>query len=159
MGIQVHELVPIENIAVAKDLVVTALKNDACKVKVESNNRLTAKRGSQLKLRALGGMVVGLKVLPVKIEVDFVEIDNQGQLEISAFDDLGIGSMMGMEEKYRKAVLDIVETVISSVSKVTVTGLETSENLQPKLQKSFCSQCGEKVDLDSKFCSKCGSPL
>jgi hypothetical protein len=95
LAIEVHKLVDVSDMAAARDLVVAALSSDSCRVKVENSNRLTAKRGSQAKMRTLGGAFVNLKVLPVRLEIDFVEIDNAGQVKIFAASDLGVGLMLG----------------------------------------------------------------
>lgn len=160
MAIEVHELVHIEDMAAARDLIVVALKSDSCKVKVENNNRLTAKRGSQIKMRALGGAFVNLKVLPVRLEVDFVEIENQGQVEIFASSDFGLGSMLGMEEKYRAAVLDLADIVIGALGPVKAKAKPNGVNIETsKPGKVFCSQCGNKIEENSKFCSSCGGQV
>jgi hypothetical protein len=119
LAIEVHKLVDVSDMAAARDLVVAALSSDSCRVKVENSNRLTAKRGSQAKMRTLGGAFVNLKVLPVRLEIDFVEIDNAGQVKIFAASDLGVGLMLGMEEKYRAAVADLADLVIEALGPVT----------------------------------------
>jgi hypothetical protein len=119
LAIEVHKLVDVNDMAAARDLVVAALSSDSCRVKVENSTRLTAKRGSQAKMRTLGGAFVNLKVLPVRLEIDFVEIDNAGQVKIFAASDLGVGLMLGMEEKYRAAVADLADLVIEALGPVT----------------------------------------
>lgn len=118
MAIDVHQLVHVNDMAAARDLVVRALTADSCTVTVESNSRLTAKRGSQFKMRILGGMFVNLKVLPVRLEIDFVEVDAGGQVKISVASNLGVGLMLGMEEKYRAAVRDLADVVVVALGAV-----------------------------------------
>jgi hypothetical protein len=119
LALEIRKTVHVTDMAAARELVRGALESDSCTVKLENPNRLAAKRGSQTKMRTLGGAFVNLKVLPVRLEIDFVEIDNAGQVKIFAASDLGVGLMLGMEEKYRAAVADLADLVIEALGPVT----------------------------------------
>ncbi len=169
MKIEAHKVVQVSNIELAKDLVVAALKEDSCKIDVQSETSLEAKRGSQLKLRTIGGMLVGIKDFPVKISVEFTSTGDINQVDFSAFDDLGFGSKAGMTEKYEKAVLDILEVAVSSILPISTATATKSAAGTPKTSvdvtqptqasKSFCSSCGSKLDAIMKFCSNCGEKI
>lgn len=175
MSIEAHKTILVTSLDLAKDLVVSALKKDSCKVDVESDSVLHGKRGSQLKLRTIGALFLGIKDYPVKITVQFTSMPSISQVDISAWDDLGFGSMAGMTEKYEKAVLDLLEVVTRSIQSVTIEGKisdkqvesngavaaepNVSETNPVQNSKSFCSNCGSKLEPSSKFCSSCGQKL
>ena len=156
MAIEIHEVVPVNDISKAKDLVVHALKKDSCKVKIESDQKIIAKRGSQIKLRAAGGILVAMKDHPVKVVVEFVEQNNVGQLEVSAFSDLGFGIATGYP-KYKDAVLDIFNVVALSVESLRMQS--KVDKPVPTEEVQFCSNCGNKVTSEAKFCPKCGNSI
>ena len=155
MKIEAHKAVQVTDIEKAKDLVVAALKNDLCKIDVVSPSSLSAKRGSQLKMRTIGGMFIGLKDLPVKITVEFTSSSGINQVDISAFDDMGFGSKAGMTDKYQTAVLDLLEVAVNSISSLSSVSLSSPE----EKPKSFCSSCGTKVEASGRFCSSCGQTI
>lgn len=119
MALEIRKTVHVTDMSAARELVRGALASDSCTVKLENPNRLTAKRGSQTKMRTLGGAFVNLKVLPVRLEIDFVETGNHGTVEIFAASNLGVGVMLGMEEKYRDAVADLADLVVGALAPVT----------------------------------------
>lgn len=152
MKIEAHKALQVTDIQAAKDAVVVALERDGCKVDVMSPSSLSAKRGSQLKLRAIGGMFIGIKDLPVKVSVEFTSVSGENQVDISAYDDMGFGSKVGMNDKYEKAVLDLLEVAATAVSHLISAKLSTSSSAF----NSFCTNCGSPLKENSKFCSSCG---
>ena len=149
MGIEVKASVRVTDIGKARQLVTAALSADKCKVMPNDAFRISATRGSQLKMRAIGGMLVDMKVLPVYVQVTFIEDEGAGTVQVDARDDLGFGLMVGMETKYNQAVHDIAFVVTNSVAGITVT--------PEPIGKAFCTRCGAKLEAEMNFCSKCGS--
>jgi hypothetical protein len=174
MTITLNEVVHVDAISVAYGFVVTALKNDSARVTCESPVLVSAKRGSQVAMRTFGGMFVGLKVLPVRITIAFVESSNGGHINICASDALGFGVMFGMETKYHEAVADIMQVVVSSVATISVDrggatpqwDLESRQigrSPDPERGKfEFNSMANSDADgpraVEPKFCGNCGSP-
>jgi hypothetical protein len=155
MKLEAHKVIQVTDIEKAKDLVVAALKADSCKVAVTSENGLVAKRGSQAKLRIVGGMFIGLKDLPVKLSVDFSSNGEISQVDLSAVDDMGLGSKILMSEKYQNAVVDILEVAASHLSAIEVQqGKSATSN-----DGRFCTQCGARSSIGDRFCSGCGTGI
>ncbi len=111
--IEISKTVDISQKEDARESVLEALKNNHCTITNQSEDVVSAKRGSQLEMRTLGGMLVEPEVLPVTVEVTFAN----NHITINAKDDLGVGLMIGMETKYHLAVQEIAEIVEKAVSK------------------------------------------
>jgi hypothetical protein len=174
MTIVLNQIVQVEGISVARKLVVAALMKDSSKVTSESDLEVSARRGSQVKMRTFGGIFVNLKVLPVRVTVTFVESPDGPQIEIQASDDMGFGTMLGMEAKYLEAVADIVRVVTASVASVAVQhgiALPQLDSQNPQTQQSSgLDRASSSVDalvtvqddsasaVEPKFCGSCGSP-
>ena len=141
----------VTDLAQAPKLVAAALAADGCKIQSQTATQITAKRGSQLKMRTLGGAFVNLKVLPVQVQVDFTASSGAGEVRIWARDDLGFGVMLGMEAKYADAVNDLAAIVANAVNPI---GDST-----PAPKSDFCTKCGAKAQPDMSFCGKCGAAL
>ena len=148
MAIDFHHIATVTDINKARELVVEALKADKCKVNVLSPASMNAQRGSQTKLRLIGGLLVDTKVLPVRLQVTFNESNNAGTVQVDAYDDLGFGIMLGFEEKYRQAVWDIMAVAVNAMLPVTVQAEAPSS--------AFCTGCGKELDASAKFCPACG---
>lgn len=148
MAIDFHHTATVTDINRARELVVEALKADKCKVNVLSPASLNAQRGSQTKMRLIGGMLVDMKVLPVRLQVTFNDSNNAGTVQVDAYDDLGFGLMVGMEEKYRKAVWDIMAVAVNAMLPVTVQ--------EEAASSAFCTGCGKELEASAKFCPACG---
>lgn len=149
MAIEFHHVVNVTDINASREFIVAALKADKCKVNLLSPTSMNAQRGSQTKLRLVGGMIVDMKVLPVRLQVTFHEENNAGTVQVDAYDDLGFGLMVGMEEKYRKAVWDIMAVAVNAMLPVTVQ--------EEAVGSAFCTVCGKEIDASAKFCSGCGA--
>ena len=146
----------VSDIDKARELVVQALNADGCKVRVESPTRLTASRGSQLKMRLVGGAFVNIKVLPVLLAVDFIKTESDQRVNFSAADDLELGLMVGMKTRYEQAVQDI-----ATVGYMAVNSVMLNEETIPQVAAAgrFCVSCGSKVLENAAFCSGCGSAI
>ncbi|MDH6409655.1 hypothetical protein M2113_000616 [Aurantimicrobium minutum] len=111
MTIEINKTIKVSDVSAARKLILDALEADKCHGIQETETSISAKRGSQIEMRTLGGMFVDAKVLPVSVTVDLQE----NELNITAEDDLGIGFMIGMETKYHEAVQDIVKVIEEAV--------------------------------------------
>jgi hypothetical protein len=66
-----------------------------------AGQRLTGKLGTQLGMRIVGGAFCPAKWLPIEIVVDVVDGGASRQVVVNVADRLGVGVMLGMEQKYR----------------------------------------------------------
>lgn len=148
MAIDFHHVARVTDINAAREFIVGALKADKCKVNVLSPTSMNAQRGSQTKMRLIGGMLVDMKVLPVRLQVTFNDSNNAGTVQVDAYDDLGFGLMVGMEEKYRKAVWDIMAVAVNAMLPVSVQ--------EEAASSAFCTGCGKELETSAKFCPACG---
>jgi hypothetical protein len=64
--------------------------------------RLTARAGTQLGMRIVGGAFCPTRWLPIEIVVDVVDGGVSRQVVVNVADRLGVGMMLGMEQKYRR---------------------------------------------------------
>ena len=97
---------------IARKKVVDYLESIEDRVTKNSDLGIEAKRGSQAKMRLVGGIMGSEKIFPIVINVRF-EYQEQGYLaRISVYDDLGLGLKLGMSNKYRL----IVENIASGLS-------------------------------------------
>jgi hypothetical protein len=71
--------------------------------------------GSEAKTRFFGGMFVSEITLPVKVIVSMNQIAGGTEVEAKVQDNLGFGSRIGMERKYKdyiRGLLDNFETYL-----------------------------------------------
>lgn len=154
-----HDQIAVSDLAIAKVKITEALTRDNCRLVEESPTRVSAKRGSQAKLRLAGGMLVDEKTFPVRLTLNYSATSGPGVINVSGFDDLGFGLMIGMEAKYQRAVIDIMAVAVDSIANLRVNnGVPVSQVASPALS-SFCSQCGAPLKPNAKFCSGCGQPV
>jgi hypothetical protein len=64
--------------------------------------RLTARPGTQLGMRLVGGAFCPARWLPTEVVVDVVDDGASRQVVVNVADRLGVGMMLGMEQKYRR---------------------------------------------------------
>jgi len=146
----------VSDIDKARELVVQALNADGSKVRVESPSRLTATRGSQMKMRLIGGAFVNIKVLPVKLAVDFINTGEEQRVNFYAADDLEFGLMVGMETRYKQAVQDMATVGYIAVNEILIP----EEPVAPVATgAAFCRNCGAKLASPTGFCSGCGTAI
>lgn len=65
---------------------------------------LTAKFGSQLMLRLIGGWLIPVSAFPVKADATFAPVDGGTAVTINVADSMGVGMKAGMKGKYEKSV-------------------------------------------------------
>lgn len=154
-----HDQISVSDLAMAKTQITEALKRDNCRLIEESPTRISAKRGSQAKLRLAGGMLVDVKTFPVRLGLDFSATSGPGVINVSGFDDLGFGLMIGMEAKYQNAVINIMAVAVDSIANLRVNNGGGGTQASAPTLSSFCSQCGAPLKPNAKFCSGCGQPV
>jgi membrane protease subunit (stomatin/prohibitin family) len=153
-----HDQISVSDLALARKKMTDFLAQDNCKLVAESETRILAKRGSQAKLRLVGGMLVDIKTFPVRLTLDFSSLSGPGVIKVSGFDDLGFGLMIGMEEKYQRAIIDIMAVAVNSVASLRVDGESRVQQPMSQAPANYCSQCGAILKPEARFCSGCGQP-
>jgi membrane protease subunit (stomatin/prohibitin family) len=153
-----HDQISVIDLSLAKAKMTESLIQDNCKLAVESETHVSVKRGSQAKLRLVGGMLVDIKTFPVRLTLDFSSLSGPGVIKVSGFDDLGFGLMIGMEEKYQRAIIDIMAVAVNSVASLRVDGESPVQQPMSQAPANYCSQCGAILKPEARFCSGCGQP-
>ena len=70
---------------------------------------IAATMGSGAKTRFFGGMFVSERTLPVKIVVLMNQVAEGTEVQATIQDNLGFGSRIGMERKYRDYIVDLLD--------------------------------------------------
>jgi hypothetical protein len=160
MAVEIHGSVSVDDVNSAMERVISALRNDKCKIEIESGNRIVAKRGSQVKTRSWGAHLVNLKVLPVGLQVDFVEGPGSGTIEFSGYSDFGFGTILGAVRKFEDAVGDILNVATTAAALgVKIPDQPFVAPSDPLTSQAFCTGCGQPLDRLAKFCGGCGRPV
>jgi hypothetical protein len=157
MAVEIHGSVSVDDVNSAMERVISALRNDKCKIEIESGNRVVATRGSQVKTRSWGAHLVNLKVLPVRLQVDFDKGPASGIINFSGHSDFGFGTILGAVTKFEDAVRDILNVATTAAAlgvKVPDNTLVPSSDISPS--KAFCLGCGLPLGPEAKFCGGCG---
>jgi hypothetical protein len=77
---------------------------------IEANpSRIEATMGSGLKTRFFGGMFVSEQTLPVKATLSMKKVAKETEVDATIEDNMGFGSRMGMERKYRDYIEDLLD--------------------------------------------------
>lgn len=160
MALEFRDSVTVSDIVAAKQSILDALNADKGKARVESDVRISATRGSQAKLRLIGGLLIDIKDFPVRLVVEFSAPTGQGDVRVTGYDDLGFGLMVGMEDKYQRAVFDIMGVAVNAVAHLKIAAPEPAAVVPgAAAPKNFCSNCGAQSNPTAKFCSGCGQPI
>ena len=83
------------------------------KAKVESNSEdlLVLKRGSQAKMRLLGGSFIKDTDLPVKAEIT-INPTNPNEVSVTVSEHMVVGLTVGMGDKYQRACTSFAKEII-----------------------------------------------
>src|SRR3989344_3476662 len=80
----------------------------AGETKISEGYSFHAKRGSQVKLRLLGGALISRNSLPIKLNLKIMK-DKSVFLEVSS--DVGFGSSFGMKDRLKLTMMEVGESV------------------------------------------------
>lgn len=78
----------------------------------DDEGELSAKFGSQLMLRIVGGWLMPTKTFPVKAHAAFVPTANGTEVTLRVADAMGVGTKAGMKGKYERAVTDLAGDLV-----------------------------------------------
>ncbi|MFN3255007.1 MAG: hypothetical protein ACE37B_04880 [Ilumatobacter sp.] len=74
-----------------------------------ADDGLTAKFGSQVMIRLIGGWIAPTKFFPVKATATFAASDAGTDVRIHVGDAMGVGTKKGMTKKYEQAVNELAD--------------------------------------------------
>jgi hypothetical protein len=112
--IQTSVSVPVTSHADAKAKLKNQLGSMAAKLDKETGDEILLKRGSQAKLRLLGGMFIKDADLPVLASVAFDPSKPQ-EVSITVSEHLVVGITMGMEDKYQRSCTEFAQLLANAV--------------------------------------------
>jgi hypothetical protein len=84
----------------------------ARKGKIIAGDELSAKFGSQVMLRIVGGWLMPTKSFPVKANATFVPTANGTEITLHVADAMGVGTKAGMKGKYERAVTELAGDLV-----------------------------------------------
>lgn len=91
--------VQIRDRATASDTLARSLAAEGAKIEILEEEYMEVRRGSQAKLRLLGGMLISQRDFPVVAMIEFAP----EAARVTVQSDMGFGSMIGMKGKYQAA--------------------------------------------------------
>jgi hypothetical protein len=102
----------------ARDRVVSHFQSLGAKVTVsdEGGPRVEAKTGSQAKMRILGGSFIAKTSLPARTTVSLQAGAGGTHVTATAFDAVGFGTKVGMQEKYESLLPELVAGVRAALA-------------------------------------------
>jgi hypothetical protein len=112
--IQTSVAVPVASHADAKAKLKNQLGSMAAKLHGETDQEILLKRGSQAKMRLLGGMFIKDADLPVLASVTFDPSKPQ-EVTITVSEHLVVGITMGMEDKYQRSCTEFAQLLANAV--------------------------------------------
>jgi hypothetical protein len=107
-------IVPVTSHADARTKLANALIGMKAKVSSEVGSTLTLKRGSQTKMRLVGGMFIKDVDLPVLATVVF-DPSTPNEIHVAVIEHVVVGSVIGMGDKYQRACTDFARRIAEAV--------------------------------------------
>ncbi|MFM2185269.1 MAG: hypothetical protein RIS55_917 [Actinomycetota bacterium] len=106
--------IPVTSHSEARAKLANALVGMNAKVSADAGSTLTLKRGSQTKMRLLGGAFIKDVDLPVLATVVF-EPSTPNEIHVAVIEHVVVGSVIGMGDKYQRACTDFARRIAEAV--------------------------------------------
>ena len=107
--------VPVSSHAEAHNKLMNALPSMKAKVASNAGSTVVLKRGSQAKMRLLGGFFISESDLPVIATVEF-DSSSPKEIQVTVTEHLVVGIMSGMGDKFQRSCTEFAKLIADSVS-------------------------------------------
>lgn len=112
--IQTSVIVPVSSQADARAKLKSQMDSMGAKLEKESAEEISLKRGSQAKMRLLGGAFIKDADLPVLASVVFDSSKPQ-EVSITVSEHVVVGTTLGMQDKYQRACTEFAQLIANAV--------------------------------------------
>jgi hypothetical protein len=109
--IQTSVNVEVASLDQAREKILSNLGKWKCKLVSQNENSLTFKRGSQAKMRLLGGAFIKDSDLPVLGTVTFGQ-NSMNTVSILVAEHIVVGLTLGMRDKFQRACTEIAKEIV-----------------------------------------------
>jgi NAD/NADP transhydrogenase beta subunit len=106
--------VPVTSHADAHQKLINSLSGMKAKVSSDQGGVLTLKRGSQAKLRLLGGMFISDSDLPVLATIQF-DSSKPSEAFVTVVENLVVGTTIGMSDKYQRSCTEFAQLIAQAI--------------------------------------------
>ena len=106
--------VPVSSHSDAHNKLMSAIPSMKAKIQSNLGSTVILKRGSQAKLRILGGFFIPEADLPVIATVEF-DAKTPNEINVTVTEHLVVGIMAGMGDKFQRACTDFAKLIAVSV--------------------------------------------
>ena len=113
--IQTSVSVPVSSWADARNKIVANSGQLKAKVETATDELMVLKRGSQAKMRLLGGAFIKDTDLPIKAEI-MMDTSNPGSIAILVSEHMVVGLTVGMGDKFQRACTSFAKDLVDLLS-------------------------------------------
>lgn len=116
-SIQTSVVVPVSSHQAARNRIVSSLPTLAAKLDSDTGLVMALKRGSQTKMRILGGAFIGDKDLPVLAQISFNDA-KPSEVTVIVSEHMVVGITLGIRDKYQRACTLFAQEIANAIKDV-----------------------------------------